>query len=51
MTELIKKWLILQRMSNIYVRRGMIVDKVHEMISFGDSNWVEKYIGFITRKK
>ena len=28
----------------IYVKRGMIVDKCHEMISFRQSEWLEKYV-------
>ena len=37
-------------MLNFYVRHGMIVDKVHSVISFKQSNWSEIYIGFNTQK-
>ena len=29
----------------------MKVEKVHEIISFKQSNWLEKYISFITQKR
>ena len=29
----------------------MIVDKVHEIISFKQSKWLEKYINFNTQKR
>ena len=29
----------------------MIVDKVHDIISFRQSSWLEKYINFNTQKK
>ena len=36
---------------NFYVRHGMIVDKVHEIISFKQSKWLENFISFNTQKK
>ena len=33
-----------------YIRHGMIVDKVHNVISFKQSRWLEKYISFNTQK-
>ena len=46
-----KKDLIPYRMMKFDVRYGMIVDKVHEVISFKQSNWLEKYIISITQKR
>ena len=46
-----KNYLIQYRMFKFYVRDGMIVDKVHEIISFGRSKWSEKYQKFIIHKK
>ena len=34
-----------------YLRHGMIVDKVHNIISFGQSRWLEKYKSFNTQKR
>ena len=39
-----KNYLVHYRMLKFYVRHGMIVDKVHEIISFKQSRWLEKYI-------
>ena len=39
-----KKYLIHYRMLKFYVRHGMKVDKVHEIISFKQSKWLEKNI-------
>ena len=38
-------------MLKFYVRHGMIVDKVHNKISFRQSTWLEKYINFNTQKR
>ena len=38
-------------MLNFYVRHGMIVDKIHEITSFKQSKWLEKYINFLLHKK
>ena len=38
-------------MLKFYVRHGMIVEKVHEIISFKQSKWLEKYISFTTKKR
>ena len=46
-----KKYLVHYRMLKFYVRHGMIVDKVHEIISFKQSKWLEKYINFNTQKR
>ena len=46
-----KRYLILYRMLKFYVRHGMVVEKVHEIISFKQSECLEKYISFITQKR
>ena len=46
-----KKYLIHYRMLKFYVRHGMVVEKVHEIISFKQSNWLESYISFNTQKR
>ena len=46
-----KKNLIHYRMLKFFVRHGMIVDKIHEIISFKQSNWLEKYKNFKTQKR
>ena len=38
-------------MLKFYVRHGMIVEKIHEIISFKQSKWLEKYINFNTQKR
>ena len=38
-------------MVKFYVRHGMVVDKIHEIISFKQSKWLEKYINFNTQKR
>ena len=38
-------------MLKFFVRHGMIVDKVHEIISFKQSRWLERYINFNTQKR
>ena len=46
-----KNYLIHYRMLKFYVRHGMIVHKVHEIISIKQSKWLGKYIIFITQKR
>ena len=46
-----KKYLIHYRMLKFYVRHGMIVEKIHEIISFKQSKWLESYISFTTQKR
>ena len=46
-----KKYLIHYRMLKFYVRHGMIVVKIHEIISFKQSKWLEGYISFNTQKR
>ena len=46
-----KNYLIHHRMLKFYIRHGMMVDKVHNIISFKQSKWLEKYISFNTQKR
>ena len=46
-----KKYLIHYRMLKFYVRHGMVVEKIHEIISFKQSKWLESYISFNTQKR
>ena len=46
-----KIYLVHYRMLKFYIRHGMIVDKVHNVISFKQSKWLEKYISFNTQKR
>ena len=38
-------------MLKFYVRHGMIEEKIHEIISFKQSRWLEGYISFSTQKR
>ena len=46
-----KNYLVHYRMLKFYIRHGMIVDKVHNIISFKQSRWLEKYVNFNTQKR
>ena len=46
-----KNYLVHYRVLKFYVRHGMVVEKLHEVISFKQSRWLEKYINFNTQKK
>ena len=46
-----KNYLIHYRIMKFYVRHGMEVEKVHTVISFKQSKWLEKYISFNTQKR
>ena len=46
-----KKYLVHYRMLKFHVRHGMVVDKIHEIISFKQSKWLEKFIIFDTQKR
>ena len=46
-----KKYRIHYRMLKFYVRHGMVIKKNHEIISFKQSEWLEKYISFNTQKR
>ena len=46
-----ENYLIHYRMLKFHVRQGMIVDKVHNIISFRQSRWLEKHINFNIQKR
>ena len=46
-----KKYLIHYIMLKFYVRLGMVVEKIHEIISFKKTIWLESYISFNTQKR
>ena len=46
-----RKYVIHYRMLKFYVRHGMVVEKIHEIISFKQSKWLESYISFNTQKR
>ena len=46
-----KKYLIHYRMLKFYVRHGLVVEKIHEIISFKQNKWLEFYISFNTQKR
>ena len=45
-----KKYLIHYRMVNFHITHGMVVNKVHVIISFRQSKRLERYIYFNTQK-
>ena len=46
-----KKYLIHFRMLKFYVRHGMVVEKIHEIVSFKKSKWLGNYLSFNTQKR
>ena len=46
-----KNYLVQYREIKFYVKNGMGVDKVQEIISYKQSQWLEKYISFNTQKR
>ena len=46
-----KKSFILYRMLKFYVRHETVVEKIHEILSFGQSKWLGKYMNFNTQKQ
>ena len=46
-----KDYLVHYRMLNFHVRHCMVVDKIHEIISFKQSRWLEKLINFNPQKR
>ena len=46
-----KNYLTHYRLLKFYIRHGMIVDKVHNIISFKQRRWLDKYINFNTQKR
>ena len=45
-----KRSLFHYRMLKFYITHAMVADKVHEIISFKQSKWSEKYMNFNTQK-
>ena len=39
-----KNYLADYKMLNFYIRHGMVVEKIHEIISFKQTKWLEKYV-------
>ena len=46
-----KKYRIHYRMLKFYVRHGMVVEKIQEIVSLKQSKWLEKYVSFNTQKR
>ena len=46
-----KNYLVHYRMLKFYIKQGMIIEKVHNIISFKQSKWLEKYMNIITQKR
>ena len=46
-----KNYLVHYRISKFYIRHGLIVDKIHERISFKQSKWLEKYTSVNYQKR
>ena len=46
-----KNYLVHYRMLKFYVKHGMIIEKVHEVISFKQRSWLKPYIDFNTNKR
>ena len=46
-----KIYLIHHRLLKIYVKHGMVVEEIHEIISFKENKWLEKYILFNTQNQ
>ena len=46
-----RNYLIHYRLLKFHVRHGMLIDKVHAVISFKQCKWLEKYLNFNTQKR
>ena len=46
-----QKYLVHYRLLKFYVKHGMEIMKVHEVISFKQKKWLEKYIDYNTQKR
>ena len=46
-----KIYLLHYSMLNFCIRHEMMVDKIHDIISFREYRWLEKYINFNTQKR
>ena len=44
-------YVVLYRNLKFYVRVGMIISKVHRIVAFDQSPWLEKYIDYNTKKR
>ena len=43
-------YIVLYKNLKFYVRMGMIISKVHRIVSFDQTPWLEKYIDYNTKK-
>ena len=46
-----KNYMVPHKILKFYVRHVMVVDKIHEIISFKQSKWLEEYRNFDTQKR
>ena len=46
-----ERYVIHHRMLKFYLRKGIIVTKVHKIITFDESDWLKKYINFNTQQR
>ena len=46
-----KKYLIHYKMLKFYIKQGMVVPKIYEIISFNKRKWLQKLINFKTQKR
>ena len=46
-----RNYLVHYRMLKFYIRHGMIIVRVHTVISFKQSKWLEKYMSVNTKKR
>ena len=46
-----KNYLVHYRMLKFYSRHGLVIQKVHSVISFKRYRWLEKYISFNTQER
>ena len=44
-------YIVLYKNLKFYVRMGMIISKVHRIVSFDQTPWLEKYIDYNTKKR
>ena len=46
-----KRYLVHYRLLKFYIRHGMVIEKVDDVLSLKQSKWLEKYINFDTQKR